>query len=423
MLQVAYVNRESHRSLIGEDMATPVNLVDPKSGMSYYQAVNALAPYVYAKAAPSSVPAVSFWEDMYPAAAGNGLTATQNVYADAFKTHPGDWTTSLLAIDKPLPAASAAAAPFTGCNAGGALTATQLPCGRLGPYSMYAPQFISLIGFRSVGNGSYNGMHVTLRKAFSQGYQFDFNYTWSKCEDLGSSPETTASSTGAPSSGASSGFILQPYNQSIMKAVCNYDATNVFSGLGVANLPFGKGQAFLNTSNKFVNGVLGGWQVTGVLTAASGFPVSVSNGGVYPTEWNSSGYATQTGIVPASSTTLNAPSASPGASGGPNVFANPALAYAAYSQTPAGQIGQRNGIRGQGPFSIDMGLGKSFHLFNLHDQPHTLRLRAEAFNVTNSVRFDAGSASFNIGNQAKFGQYTQTFGTPRVFQFSGRYEF
>ena len=68
-----------------------------------------------------------------------------------------------------------------------------------------------------------------------------------------------------------------------MKAVCNYDATNVFSGLGVYGLPFGQGKQFLNTQNKFVNAVLGGWQVTGVLTESSGFPVSVSSGGVYPT--------------------------------------------------------------------------------------------------------------------------------------------
>jgi hypothetical protein len=426
-VQASYVNRESHRSLIGEDMATPTDLVDKASGMDYYQAVAALAPYVYAKAPASSVPAVSFWENMYPAAAGNGLTATQNIYNNAYRTHPGDWTTSLLAIDKPISASAAAAAPFTGCNAAGVLTSTQLPCGRLGPYSMYSPQFIALMAFRSIGAGNYNGLHVTVRKAFSQGYQFDFNYTWSKCEDLGSSPETIPSTTGSNIgqgvTGAGSKSIIQPYNQSIMKAVCDYDATHVFSGLGVANLPFGEGRALLNTTNKLVNGIFGGWQVTGVLTAASGFPVSVANGGVYPTEWNYSGYATQTGIVPAPSTTENAPSASPNQKGGPNVFANPALAYAAYSQTPAGQIGQRNGIRGQGPFSIDTGLAKTFKLFTFKDQPHTLQFRAEGFNISNSVRFDAGSASFNIGNQSKFGQYTQTFGSPRVFQFSARYQF
>jgi hypothetical protein len=414
MVQAAYVNRGSHRSLIGEDMATPTNLVDTKSGMSYDEAVAVLAPYVFAKAAASSVPAIPFFEDLWPAAAGNGLTATQSMYNNAFKGQPGNWTTSLLAIDRPVTAAAAASAPFSGCNQAGVLTSTQLPCSRLGPYTMWSPQFIALIAYRTVGGGNYNGMHLTVRKALSRGYQFDFNYTWSKCIDLGSSPE---------SSGASSGFILNPFAQNLMKGVCNYDATHVFSALGVAELPFGSGKPLLNSRNKFVNAIFGGWQLTGVLTASSGFPVSVVNGGVYPTEWNSSGYATQIGVVPAPSTTKNAPSASVGTAGGPNIFALPALTFAGYGRTLAGAVGQRNGIRGQGPFSLDTGLGKKFYLFNYHDQPHTLQFRAEGFNITNTARFDAGSANLTIQNQAKFGQYTQTFGSPRVFQFSARYEF
>ncbi len=414
MLQVSFINRESHRSLIGEDMATPTNLVDTQSGQTYYQAVAALAPYVYAKAPASSVPKVPFFEDLWAAAAGNGLTATQNIYQNAFKGQPGNWTTSLLSIDEPKTPAQLQAAPFSGCNTTGGLTSTGLPCSKLGPWTMWAPQFIALVGFRSVGEGSYDGLHVSVRKAYSSGYQFDFNYTWSKCQDLGSNPE---------SSGSGSGFIIQPYNQSLMKAVCNYDATSVFSALGVADLPFGKGKAFANTSNKLVNGLIGGWQLRGVMTATSGFPTSVTAGGVYPTEWNSAGYATQTGTVPGYSTATNAPSAATGGAGGPNLFGSPGLIYSQYSETPAGQVGQRNGVRGQGPFSIDMGLGKRFHLFNLHDQPHTLVFQAEGFNITNSVRFDPASASLNINNQSTFGKYTSTFGTPRVFQFSARYEF
>jgi hypothetical protein len=412
LLELAYVNRESHRSLIGEDLATPTNLVDPTSGMSYYHAVAALAPYVYAKAAASSVPDIPFWQDFWPSAAGNGLSATQNIYRYAYSQHPGDWTTALLAVDNPIAASAAAAAPFSGCNIAGVLTSTQLPCNRLDGNTMFHSQFAALVGFRSIGGGSYNGLHITLRKPMTHGVQFDFNYTWSKCIDLGSSPE---------SSGAGSGMIINPYDQNQMKAVCNYDATHVFSALSVVLLPFGRGRALLDTSNRFVNGIFGGWQLSGVVTAASGFPMSATNGGVYPTEWNSSGYATQTGIVPATSTTKNAPSASPNQKGGPNVFSNPALAYSAYSQTPAGQTGQRNGIRGQGPFSIDAGLGKRFNLYKVKDQPHTLQFRAEGFNITNTVRFD--SASLNIANQSKFGQYSSALGSPRVFQFSARYEF
>ena len=220
MLQLAYVNRESHRSLIGEDMATPTNMVDPAFGLSYYQAVAALAPYVYSKAPASSVPNIAFWQDFWPGAAANGLSATQNIYKYAYLAHPGDWTTALLAVDNPISATSAAAAPFSGCNISGLTTAMQLGCSRLGGNTMFNSQFAALVGFRSIANGNYNGLHVTLRKAFTHGVQFDFNYTYSKCEDLGSSPE---------SSGAGSGMIINPFNQNLNKAVCNYDVTHVFS--------------------------------------------------------------------------------------------------------------------------------------------------------------------------------------------------
>ena len=43
--------------------------------------------------------------------------------------------------------------------------------------------------FKQVGYGDYNGMQWTVRKRFSQGYQFDFNYTWSKSIDLASTRE------------------------------------------------------------------------------------------------------------------------------------------------------------------------------------------------------------------------------------------
>jgi hypothetical protein len=62
-------------------------------------------------------------------------------------------------------------------------------------------------------------------------------------------------------------------------------------------------------------------------------------------------------------------------------------------------------------------------LYTIHDQTHTLQIRAEGFNVTNTARFDPSSASLTYQTQAKFGQYSQTFGSPRVFQFSARYEF
>jgi hypothetical protein len=208
--------------------------------------------------------------------------------------------------------------------------------------------------------------------------------------------------------------------------------THIFSSLGVFELPFGKNRAFMAHANKFVDALLGGWQVSTVLLADSGLPVSVQNGIGFPTVWDFTGFATQTGALPAMTTSLNAPSAVPGTPGGPNIFANPAAALAAFTPTLAGQIGSRNVIRGQGPFSLDMGLSKRFYLFSYKDQPHTLQLRGEAFNITNSVRFDPNSQAnvnsndggiMTLADPSKFGQYTNTLGSPRVFQFSARYEF
>ncbi len=161
------VHREAIHSLIGEDFAQMTNLKDPTSGETYYQAVAQMAPYVFAGAAPNKVPNIPFWQNMWPGAAGNGLTATQGVYTQ-YLASGGDWTTALLNVD-------------VNCTPS---------CSKLGPYSMWNAQYAALYAFRSIGRGNYNGLHVTLRKAFSHGVQFDFNYTWSKCEDLGSSPES-----------------------------------------------------------------------------------------------------------------------------------------------------------------------------------------------------------------------------------------
>jgi carboxypeptidase family protein len=401
-LQVAGVHREAVHSLIGEDFAQMTNLKDPTSGMTYYQAVAQMAPYVFAGVPANQVPNIPFWQNLWPGAAGNGLTATQGVYTQ-YLASGGDWTTALLNVD-------------VNCSPS---------CSKLGPYTMWNSQYAALYAFRSIGRGNYNGLHVTLRKSFSHGLQFDFNYTWSKCEDLGSSPESIGAVDPL-------GSIYNGFSQGLNKSVCDYDMTHLFSALGVYQLPFGKGMHYLNNANRLVDGFLGGWQISGVLTADSGLPVSVQNGIGYPTVWDFTGFATQTAPLPAQQTTLNAPSAVPGTSGGPNIFADPAAALAAFTPTLAGQIGSRNIIRGQGPFEIDLGLSKRFYLFSYKDQPHTLQLRAEGFNITNSVRFDPNSQQdvnsndggiMTLADPTKFGQYTTTLGTPRVFQFSARYEF
>jgi hypothetical protein len=140
-----------------------------------------------------------------------------------------------------------------------------------------------------------------------------------------------------------------------------------------------------------------------------------------PPKRNSSGYATQVGIVPSEKTTLKAPSATAGQAGGPNLFANPALAFAAYAQTPAGRPGNGTEFaeRAHSVLTWDSRSGSTYLTSTIS---HTRsRSGRRVSNVTNTVRFD--SANLNISNRNTFGKYTSTLGSPRVFQFSARYEF
>jgi hypothetical protein len=72
------------------------------------------------------------------------------------------------------------------------------------------------------------------------------------------------------------------------------------------------------------------------------------------TNWNYSGFASQIGPVPAPSTTRNAPGIE--RSAGPNIFADPAPG----STIRAGDAGQRNGVRGDGFFTVDISPTKRF---------------------------------------------------------------
>ena len=53
-------------------------------------------------------------------------------------------------------------------------------------------------------------------------------------------------------------------------------------------------------------------------------------------------------------------------------------------------------------------------------ESHRIQFRAEVFNLTNSVRFDANTASLSLGSPNTFGKYNSTLGSPRVMQFGAK---
>jgi len=400
LFQGAYVGRLSRRSLIRDDLAMPTNLKDTKSGMTYFDAARALATQINAGVSTANVKPIPYWENLWPGAAqpGKGLSATQSIY-DVYKSVSGDYTTALDTID-------------------GGDSPCSPSCSIFGPHAIFNSQYSSLAAFRSRGGGNYHGAQFTVRKRFDSGVLFDFNYTYSKSIDLASYPEGSSSTSQVSSI---SGQLVNSWFPNLQRSVSDYDVQHLFSAFWVAELPFGKGKKFAGSANSFLNNLIGGWQVSGTFRNSSGLPTGVTAGGIWPTNWEVGSYAIQTGAVPVPQTSKNV--ATPNGSSGPNLFKNPSAALAAYDIPLPGDAGQRNGVRGNGYFGIDTGLSKRFSLFTFKDQPHTLQFRAEGFNITNTVRFDPQQRNLNILSPALFGKYTGALTTPRVFQFSLRYEF
>jgi len=395
-VQGSYVGRLSRHSLIGDDVAIPTNLKDPKSGQTYFQAASQLWQLNLQGVDVSKIPAIPFWENMWPGAAGGGLTATQSIYTNVYQ-QVSDATTALTYLDVP-------------DSTGACLPA----CSVLGPYALFNSQYSSLAAYRSIGSGDYHAMQWTLRKRFSSGLQFDFNYTWSKSIDLASTREKD---------GRVAEQIINSWYPGQMRAVSDYDTTHIFSAFWVAELPFGRGKKFGGGMGKALDAIVGGWQLSGIFRQTSGLPATTDNGGFWPTNWNVEGYASQIKPVK-TATTKNAVFV--GGGSGPNIFPDPTAALAAFANTLPGQSGNRNPIRGDGYFGVDLGLGKRFIM--PWKESHSLQFRAEAFNVSNTVRFDANNVtvtnvSLSLGSPNTWGNYAEVLTTPRVLQFSLRYEF
>jgi hypothetical protein len=431
-LEVAYVGRLSHRLLAQDDLAMPLDIFDKKAGIDYFTAEKALAkvfrPELNAGVSaptstfnPSQLPAnvQQFWVDQiqpitngvpYQLSGCTGTNAqgqanilpTSNPIIFAFDTFCATSFNDSLALYN---------LDYNGIPG---YNSNQLYFTSGGQYSYYAPQFSSLYAWRSMANANYNAMQVTLRHRMMNGIQFDLNYTFSKSIDLASDAERIG-----PASYTSSlnNIIINAWNPNQERGVSSYDVPHQFNANWLVELPFGRGRAIGRDSSRFRDAFIGGWQVSGLFRWTSGFPVNVDNGySNFPTNFEQEGNADL--IAPVKT----------GAyfnTGTPNIFANGPAAINSFAPAYAGESGQRDVIRGDGFFGIDLGLSKRWIMPWKESQ--SLQFRWETFNLTNSVRFDVQSSllssALTLGSGGSFGNYSGLLTNPRIMQFALRYEF
>jgi hypothetical protein len=251
-------------------------------------------------------------------------------------------------------------------------------------------------------NASYDAAVFTASRKFKRGFQVDANYTWSHAIDT-ASYELGYQQT-------------DPYTPSINRANSDFDVRNNFVMDGVWEIPGLRGR------HDFLGHVLGGWNVSGIMSKHSGFPYSALIGCCnVNTDRNGDGYlpdlpfAYHGGVI-------QSPSKQQWING---VFPNPAASFDITTLGPGCRC--RNIFAGPGYTSVDMAFGKDFALPKVAflGEGSKLEIRANMFNVFNILNLTPlipATSSTDITNTTQFGRSSDGL-AGRVVEFQARLSF
>ncbi len=260
----------------------------------------------------------------------------------------------------------------------------------------------------TVGTQNYDALQLAFQRRLSSGLAFQINYTWSKCLTnnfgyYGRYGDATASQ-------ASADIAFQQYVYNINQdyGLCDHDVASVFNGYLTYELPFGKHRAFGKDANKFVNAVLGDWQMNTVFTVHGGFPISMLDFGGDP--GTGSFQPRPDCIAPSRQTPYKNFS-----DGGYQWFDPSTMTH-----PQPGHFGTCgvSSERGPGIKQVDIGMSKRFYI----TEHQNLEVRAEAINSFNSPIFVVQGYVVDIHGGSNEGVVNTSQGA-RNLQFALKYTF
>jgi hypothetical protein len=260
-------------------------------------------------------------------------------------------------------------------------------------------------------SSSYNAFNARISRRFAKGFQLDGTYTWSKSIDY-----LSAEGPGAQTNQTN------PANLNTERGPSDFDARHRFTLNGLWDLPiFPKRKGILG-------GLLGGWELGGILTAYSGFPwtpVTGSLQSVAPV----TGAATISPTRPtayfgnAGQDTSNSAFINGSNFGGANPNVNIVGTNYFNISRPGGPGIGRNSFRGPHYFSVDTSASKRFTLPFLNERT-AIEIRANAYNVFNNLNlspFTFGADDTKVENP-NFGRSASAF-AGRVLELQARFSF
>jgi hypothetical protein len=302
----------------------------------------------------------------------------------------------------------------------GQLAATYQSNGLAGDLTLVANPTVFIADLNTNGADSiYHGLQAEVRRRFRSGLMFQFNYTFSKALTNASGVDQTN---------------FEPFtdlgNLGYDRGRAAFDATHVFNGNFIYELPFGSGK-MVPISNPFMNKVFGGWQLTSILKWQTGpvFSIVSGRGTLNRTGRSGQNRANSTLDTEAIRNLFGIGSDA----NGPYFISRSVVGPDGRAVAPDGQAGFAGqvfsnpdpGILGglpklafNGPafFNWDFGVAKRTNI----TEGTNVEFRAEFFNLPNHTSFFIGDQDIN---STQFGRLTSSNSTPRVIQFGLKVNF
>jgi len=262
------------------------------------------------------------------------------------------------------------------------------------------PYFTTVVhqGFHRTST-SYNAFELKVQKRMSHGLGLLLSYTASKALDDDSSTNGGFAYLGANHQ--------NPNNLRLDRSLNTNDRSQILVLSSIYELPFGRGKPFGSAVNPVLRQLIGGWEVSTILSFATGFPLPISCGGgvcQFPAiRPNLVGDPSQ-GTSGSNESRLN------------HWFNTDAFAIPTpftYGNTPR----DLPHTRGPGQANTDLSLVKNTRF----GENYNVQFRAEFFNALNRPEFFIpgvafyGSPAANLANN--FGVITSQQNLPREIQF------
>ena len=259
--------------------------------------------------------------------------------------------------------------------------------------------FTSIGEVASSGSSNYNALQVSIQKAYTHGLSFQLSYTFAHALDNGSSFEGSGF-------GGSNGRGYNQFQPSLNYGNSSYDARHRLVFAPIYITPILHGYSWYHPLNLAASG----WEISGILTASTGFPYDLYLSGsnsLWCSSANSFYACPDVPVQIGALQTVN-PRTAARVSGLPIWYTNPG---ASFMPEAIGQFGNvsRNKYHGPGINNTNIVIAKNFNMSA--DGVRRLQLRMESDNVFNHTQFTLAGGALTNTYFTDTNAFNGTYGT------------